>query len=200
MNGQDQIYVEELEYKYRANNISLSSFRDLMNRLPIIDRKQVSSWDVYYIQKNDPDSFQRFRMDREKPELTKKIKTLKTNNWSRIESDLALDPLKISEKAVSYHVGLDGYLENFRIYKYCEVFFEDFINWVYYIVYNADMEEVDRFIEVEINKNMVPMLINYHASSPEQMLIEAELILAQEFGINSQSRLKKSLFEMYRKV
>lgn len=188
---------EELEYKYRADDISLSAFRELMASMPIDSNKEAASWDIYYVQGSDFDSFQRFRMDKDRPELTKKVKTKEANNWKRIESDLPLAP-GVSEKSVSFHVGLDGYKENFRIYKYCDIYFDAWLNYVYYVVYDKNMKETGRFIEIEVNKNMVQHLGKNFPTNPMKPLNDAEKLF-EKLGITPQNRLKKSLFEIYRK-
>ncbi len=189
---------EELEYKYRADNVSLSDFKALMATFPINKRKEAASWDIYYIQENDFESFQRFRLDKDNPELTKKVKTKDANNWKRVESDLPLDPRKITEEGVSFHVGLDGYRENFRIYKYCDIYFEQDLNYVYYVVYDLNMKETGRFIEIEVNKDRVFALNFEDKEGALNRLNQAEKYL-ERLGISPQNRLKKSLFEIYRK-
>lgn len=185
---------EELEYKYRADSIKLIDFKALLRTPAVIKNKLAASWDIYYTQANSEDSFQRFRMDHEKPELTKKVKQADSNNWRRIESDLPLDPARVTEELVAFHVGLDGYKENFRIFKYCDIYFEENLNYVYYTVYNENMQEVGRFIEVEVNKNKVSEL----ADRVDSVLKAGEERLSK-LGITPQHRMKKSLYETFRK-
>lgn len=186
---------EELEYKYRADQTKLGDFVELMMRLPQFSLVTCASWDIYYMQDGNDNSFQRFRMDREKPELTKKVKVNDANNWKRVESDLPLDPSRITEEKVEFHVGLDGYKRNFKIYKHCSIFFTEFLNYVYYVVFDENMKEVGRFIEVEVNKDKVREL----GTGAMEALRSGELYL-ESLGITAQNRLKKSLFELYRKV
>lgn len=189
----------ELEYKYRAEHVRQRAFQKLMLKLPIIKSIQVASWDIYYLQEGSEDSFQRFRMDHNKPELTKKVKTKEANNWNRVESDLPLDPTRITEGMVTFHVGLDGYRENFRIFKTCEIFFTENLNYVYYTVLGEDMQLLGRFIEVEVNKDRVNALEAAEAGLSIKLLREGERLL-EAVEITAQNRLKKSLFELYRKV
>lgn len=191
---------DELEYKYKADGVMLSAFQELMyQRFHTLQRQTVASWDIYYAQETDENSFQRFRMDREKPELTKKVKTNTGNNWVRVESDLPLDPKRISETAVRFHVGLDGYKENFRIFKACDIFVGYDLNYVYYVVFDSNMTETGRFIEVEVNKERVLELELGAKGSSMAELRKGEALL-EKLGITAQNRLKKSLFEIYRKV
>jgi adenylate cyclase class IV len=193
------MHFEELEYKYRADSVKLKDFKALMGSLPILKTVSAASWDVYYVQGKKGDSFQRHRMDKERPELTKKLKKKDSNNWIRVESDLPLDSRRASEAVVSFHVGLDGYRENFRIFKSCDIYFEEFLNYVYYIVFDENMREVGRFIEVEVNKDKVAELEAQGTGRSMAELRRGELLL-ESLGITAQNRLKKSLFELYRKV
>jgi len=185
----------ELEYKYRADNIKLGDFLELMTALPKFRLVVAASWDVYYMQAGNDASFQRYRMDRDRPELTKKVKVSDANNWRRVESDLPLDPARITEEKVSFHVGLDGYKRNFKIFKHCSIFFTEDLNYVYYIVFDENMKECGRFIEVEVNKDRVKHL----GTGAMEALRQGEQYL-EKLGITAQNRLKKSLFELYRKV
>ena len=79
----------ELEYKYKADDIDLKDFRQLMSTLSTIKQKDVSSWDHYFTNAFNPDEFIRFRVS-DNPELTIKRKTNQNNNWNRVEVDLPL--------------------------------------------------------------------------------------------------------------
>lgn len=180
----------ELEYKYKADDVGLTQFCDLMETLNVVKRLDVSSWDRYYTKEGEPESFQRYRSGNT-PELTKKRKVNTNNNWERIEIDLPLDHSLITEEIVSKYVALDGYSENFRIYKTCSIYWLDNINFVYYIVYDKELREKARFIEVEVNKEKVSGLEDVNST-----LNEAERVLAG-LGISPKNRLKKSLYEMF---
>lgn len=184
---------KELEFKYKADEVALKSFLDLMNTLPFLKTKNVSSWDTYYTLDSNKEEFQRFR-DSDTPELTKKRKVKTSNNWERVESDLPLDVNRINEKIVNFHVGLDGYKKNFKIFKTCFIFWFNEVNFVYYIVYDEDMHEQGRFIEVEVNKDKIPDLGGIDKAF--EKLKQQEQILFK-LGISPQNRLKKSLFEMF---
>jgi adenylate cyclase class IV len=187
----------ELEYKYKADNIGLKSFLTLMESLQIKNKMTISSWDIYYTPKESSESedFIRFRMSTT-PELTKKVKTKNTNNWARIEVDLPLDPEKTNEGIVSKFLDLEGYVPNFKIYKSCFVFWLEEVNFVYYIVYDEDMAEQGRFIEVEINKDKIPEL-EQGVGAEYELKVSAKIL--EKLGLTSQHRLKKSLFELFKK-
>ena len=182
----------ELEYKYDAKDVSWSAFEELMMSLCPTRVASDSSWDLYYTKTDDPNDFQRFRMGLA-PELTRKVKTSEVNNKERIEVDLPLAP-GVSETVITKYVGLAGYEPSFKIYKTFQVYWVDSVNYSYYIVYDEEMKELDRFIEVEINKNEVSSML-----SPQKVLDEGEKRL-KSLGITPQNRKKKSLFEIYKKV
>jgi hypothetical protein len=182
----------ECEYKYKADGIKLSDFEAIF--LPLKPKVlRVGGWDYYMVKENSPDEFQRYR-ESEKPELTKKVKTKDSNNWKRIESDLALCRERTTFEMVAFHVGLDGYKFNFKIYKNCVIFFLEDINAVYYTTYDENMKENGRYIEIECNKDRVEAL----GDKVMDVLKEWEAKLSQ-IGITPQNRMKRSLFEIYRK-
>lgn len=186
----------ELEYKYKADKVKLTDFIKLVKSLNPIKRLDISSWDHYYTTV-DSVSFQRFRQS-DSPELTKKIKTVDGNNWNRIEVDLPLDKSRLTEEVVRKYVGLDGYIHDFTIYKTCVIFWLDNVNYVYYITYDEDLKELDRFIEVEVNKNKVAILNSSENNNQgaEWTLNQAASVL-RTIGITPQNRMKKSLFDLY---
>lgn len=181
----------ELEFKYKADNISLKDFQKLMETLPIIMRKDVSSWDHYYTNGIE-DEFIRYREATE-PELTIKRKINQTNNWKRIEVDLPVDANRTKESTVSKFVELLGYSNKKSIYKTCFIFWLDHINFVYYIVYNSDMEEKGRFIEVEFNKDKLKT--TFDGTTESHLKYGQDVLTNLELG--PQNRLKKSLYEMF---
>jgi len=182
----------ELEFKYRADQVKLSDFVALMETLGYKSRKDVSSWDYYYTHAEDKEEFLRFR-DSDNPELTIKRKVKAANNWERVEVDLPIDPNRAKKMLVDKWVGLEGYNHNFTIYKSCFIFWQDVVNMVYYIVYDENMVEKGRFIEIEANKDK---LSGVGLDFARSRLRELEQQF-QKLGIAPQNRLKKSLFEMF---
>ncbi len=179
----------ELEYKYRADNISLTQFNDLLAKQKITKKLDVSSWDTYFTK--GPDEFVRFRNSNISPELTIKRKMKDRNNWQRVEVDLPLDPKRLTDEKADNFLTLLEYKKNFKIYKSCFIYWLDDVNYVYYIVYDENLKECGRFIEVEINKESITSL-----SNSVEALNRHEKTLSS-LGISPQNRLKKSLFEMY---
>lgn len=187
----------ELEYKYRADNVGLQQFKDLMKEVGYLRSLTVSSWDLYFTN-NTEENFIRLRESPVTPELTIKRKTKDSNNWNRKEVDIPLSASRFDRQAVEEFVALEGYEENFRIYKSCFIYFLEYVNYVYYIVYDEQMTEKGRFIEVEVNKDK---LENWYPSwtTPPDTLKRSEQKL-EVLGITNKNRLKKSLFEMFRRV
>jgi adenylate cyclase class IV len=183
----------ELEYKYSASDISLKKFMEFCESKTPITKIEVGSWDSYY---SDGKDFIRLR-EGPHPELTIKRKIVDTNNFSRIEVDLPLDPDIDNRPIVSTWVGLLGYKENFRVYKNCIIYFYDNWNIVYYIVYDQDLKEKGRFLEIEINKKKVSELGGSEGALVKLKIIEESL---SELDITPSNRLRKSLWEMFKKT
>lgn len=185
----------ELEYKYKADNISFSNFEALMNTLKVEKHDSLSSWDYYFTDnKKQDEGFIRFRDSSTTPELTRKIKTETSNNFSRIEIDLPLDKSKVNFKTIEKFLQSINYSENFRIYKSCQVFWLDTVNYVYYTVYGKEANKLNSFIEVEVNKSMMHSL----GMEQAQNLLDKAAKPLQTLGLSSQNRMKRSLYELYK--
>ena len=192
MSNEDfNIELNEIEFKYDAENIKLSDFLQFAESLTPKEKVQIGSWDFYYSGKGMLFEFIRFRNGSE-PELTIKIKNDEKNNQNRFEIDLPLSK-KVSEFLVRKFVELLGFKENFRIFKYCEIFWYEKVDLVYYTIYNKDMKEVGRRIEIEALKN-------YPFKSPEEAFQEIKTMEQKlsEIGITPQMRLKKSMWETFK--
>jgi adenylate cyclase class IV len=180
----------ELEFKYKADSIELQDFLKVMGDLPIVKQKDVSSWDHYYTNGTE-DEFIRYRESTD-PELTIKRKVNQANNWQRVEVDLPLDLKRAKTTTISKFVDLLGYSNKKSIYKTCFIYWMDYINFVYYIVYDVNMKEKGRFIEVEINKER----LGNEFVDVSGNLKRGQEILAK-LGLMPQNRLKKSLYELF---
>jgi len=184
---------KELEYKYKADGVKLTDFQELAESLTPLKKIDASSWDLYYTKKDVEGYFIRYR-DATNPELTKKRKTKTSNNWERIEIDLPLDPNRVKEDIVTSWVALDNYNKNFKIYKSCFIYWFENTNMVYYTVYDENMKEIGRYIEVEVNKEKVSE-IGQEKCMEELKTLEEQLT---KLGISNKNRMKRSLFEIYR--
>lgn len=197
----------ELEYKYDAHKVDLKTFESLMKRLrsKFEDKaivKKIGSWDTYYT--NPQGEFLRFRQNPHKPELTYKKKTSAKNNQNRIEINLPLaigetknlkKEMEHLEAVASAFVQYQGYTENFKIYKDCVIYFFGDLNFVYYIVYDEKMKERRRFIEIEFSEEAA-----FEKTEQEilQALDRCEQMLSP-LGLTKRNRLRKSLFETFKK-
>lgn len=191
-NDNFNIEITELEFKYSADDVKLSDFRDFAKFLSPKKDLEISGWDVYYSGANLPFEFIRFRQG-DMPELTIKIKTDDKNNNNRVEIDIPLK-IGINEWLVSKFVNLFGFKENFRINKYCHIYWYEKLDIVYYIVYNKNMDEVGRRIEIEARKD-------YPFKSAEEAMEEVKNMEQKmaKIGITPQKRMKKSMWETFRK-
>jgi len=180
----------EVEFKYDASEISLESFLSIVKTLPVKKRLINSSFDDYFT--NDNDDAIRYRHNEVGGELTIKRKVDKNNNFKRIEVNL---PTKGDNlEAVTEFAKLLGYKHNFGIHKTCKIYWLDKVDLVYYVVYDKELKELRRFIEIEA-------LEDAHWESEEAAL--AEVIkyekLLEPIGISPKKRMKRSLFELFKK-
>lgn len=180
---------KEIETKYDAKDISLQAFTDLVTELKPTNWMMVSSYDDYFVNKDN--DFIRYRHTDERGELTIKKKTTDKNNNERLEVNVPTQGGQLP--AITMFVSLLGYQRNFGIYKTCKIAFFDKIVLVYYVVYDNEMKEQRRFVEIEANE--------HHTWTSEQEawdeVVKYEKIF-EKIGINSRNRLKKSLFEMFK--
>lgn len=193
------ITTNELEFKYDGSAIKLTDFDKWATEQGPQFRVEVSSWDVYYSPtKETPLAFEFMRLRLgSKPELTIKVKRDEKNNNNRIEIDLPLDkekPQEYLEHVARKFCDQFGFVENFRIFKYCSIYFYDKTDLVYYISYDKDMKENGRFIEVEARKDV-------KFSSETEALAEVENLEKKlaVFGITPKNRMKLSQWERNRK-
>lgn len=200
---------KEIEFKYDAKDITLDLFTQIMEKKFQPSKKLiVSSYDDYFV--NSDSNFIRYRHpglygiydddiwvkqeSGQTPELTIKRKMTQENNNERIEVNMAIVPQNFS--TVEEFIKLLGYTHNFRIYKVCNIYWIDRVVISYYLVFDNNMRELNRFIEIEANEHLefqdeqeaFNLITNY-----EMELNKAGIPLMLE------KRLKKSLFEMYSK-
>lgn len=181
---------KELEFKYDASDKSMQDFIDLIEPLKSRRVMQVSSYDDYFV--NDKGNFIRYRYTDSSGELTIKYKTNNKNNNERIEVNIPT--LGNAKNAVAEFCKYMGYTFNFSIFKTCKIYWVDRVVIVYYIVYDEEMKEMRRFIEIEADEDL-------EWSSEQEAwdeVLRYEKMLAP-LGITAHNRLKKSLFEMFQK-
>ena len=183
---------KEVEFKYNANDINLTDFQEIIAKLNPKYLLEASSWDFYYTNKVGESI--RYRKSELKPELTIKRKMDEENNHHRIEINLGLGEGDHDE-TVHEFVKLLGYEHNFKIYKSCFIYFFDEVDVVYYIVYDENMREKGRYLEIEYLEEKA------HESELKHIfktLDHYEKSL-KKLGINKKNRIPYSLFEMFKK-
>lgn len=181
---------KEIETKYDAADISMQAFIDLVESWKPPKKMMVSSYDDYFTNKDG--DFVRYRYTDDRGELTIKKKTTHKNNNERIEINVPTkgDNLKTIAAFMEYL----GYSYNFGIYKTCKIYWLDNVVLVYYVVYDKEMKEKRRFIEIEADED-------YDWASEEAAwdhVIKYEKMF-ESLGISPKNRLKKSLFEIFKK-
>ena len=189
------ITITELEFKYLANDIKMKEFNKFATELNPEQRVEVSSWDIYYKSTGLalPFEFMRYRQG-PKPELTIKIKANEKNNNARTEIDIPLNP-GIPDQEVEHIVSSFceqfGFKEEFRIFKFCSIFFYEKTDMVYYVTFNEEMKELDRFIEVEARKDR-----KFDSAEQAWALVHELEQKLSVFGITPKNRMKKSQWEL----
>jgi adenylate cyclase class IV len=190
----------EWEVKHRINgalrtefNVLVSSFADL------VDYVHAVGPDTYFTNKDG--NFIRYRKESFKgpnarAELTMKFKKEDTkNNIVRTEYNLRVD--QTPEDTIHKMVKALGFDMNFKIIKYCDIYFFDDATVVFYTVVDVtDPSKTsvgDHFVEVEVSEEKIK-----HMSEDEakEVINKYETLLAP-LGIAKNKRLKRSLFEMY---
>lgn len=184
---------KEIEFKYDAKDIPLNLFTQIMEKkFQPSEKLIVSSYDDYFV--NSDSNFIRYRHNNNDQELTIKRKMTPENNNERIEVNMAIVPQDFL--TVEEFIKLLGYIHNFRIYKVCNIYWIDRVVISYYLVFDNNMRELNRFIEIEANEHLefqdeqeaLEIIINYETELNKMGL-----------SLTPEKRLKKSLFEMYSK-
>ena len=181
---------KEIEFKFDASDISLNNFKSFVEELKPTNQVIVSSYDDYFV--NDEGNFIRYRHNNNSQELTIKRKLCDHNNNERVEVNLPIVPQDF--RTVQRFSELLGYQHNFSIYKVCQIYWIDKAVLCYYLVYDENMKELNRFIEIEANEHL-----QFKDESEALGLIKLYEDKLRGLGIHCKKRLKKSLFEMYRR-
>lgn len=191
----------EFESKYRVEAHDLIAFKKLVEAVP--DRTfflQINGPDHYFIK--DGDNFARYRKpddihENSRSEVTIKVKPEGAkNNVIRKEINWRVD--NTPEDAIREGLALMGYTYNFSIYKTCYIYGFADATVVFYTVFDITKEKTtkgDTFVEIEVNEELVHTLTEQQAWD---IIIKYEKLLAP-LGLTPQKRLRKSLFEMYKR-
>lgn len=146
--------------------------------------------------------FMRYRrpshgLDGDRKELTTKYKQDGAkNNIQREEKNIRVD--KTEEDTIKAFVKDLGYKENFSIWKTCHIYNFADATLVFYSVYdttNGKASKMDNFVEIEVSEEKV-----HNMTEDQAWEIIGKYEKALEcVGLSAKSRLRKSLFEMYKR-
>ena len=180
----------EIEYKYLAE-ISVPEFRAFCENRSPLKFLLISGWDHFLFNENDGTSFYRHRVNTNENQLTFKRKLVKDNNYVREERNIDL-PLSVTKEKIQDLCDVHGYKPRSSIFKNCFIYNYDYYTLVYYVCYNDQLQELGRFIEIEMKED-------YDWSSEEEALQELVTLerLCKGLNIGPQKRIHKSLFEMF---
>lgn len=146
--------------------------------------------------------FMRYRrpshgLDNDRKELTTKYKQGGSkNNVQREEKNIRVD--KTEESTVVSFMTDIGYKMNFSIWKTCHIYNFDDATLVFYSVYdttNGKATKMDNFVEIEVSEEKVHDMTEQQAW---EIITKYEKAM-ESLGITAKNRLRKSLFEMYRR-
>ena len=184
----------EFEVKFRVEGNLVHDFKKLAQALP--DLKEfvyLESDDIYFVKGEE---FIRHRFDTKnlagRQELTYKRKNNANNNINRIENNVRSDGNSL-ENVAAFCTNL-GFKYNFKISKFVHIYRFPDATLPFYTVID-DTGAMSHFMEIEVDEELLKDLTEEQAWA---IVKKYETILAP-LGITAQKRLRKSLFEMYRK-
>lgn len=184
---------KEVEFKYLADKVTLSEFKAFCDKKSPDKFVIVSGYDHFYSNIASADSFYRHRVNTNENQLTFKRKTVDGNNFIREEHNIDL-PLSVSQEKIKDLCNITGYNYNTSIFKNCFIYNYSYYTLVYYICYDINLNELNRFIEIEMKEDH--NWVDEQEAYGELLTLEK---LCHNLGVSSKDRVIKSLFEMYRK-
>jgi adenylate cyclase class IV len=196
---------QEVEVKFRLDEGKLNDWKQLVTSLKEEDGFKfkefiyVDSDDIYFtrpVSTNIEYEFVRYRFADDKKnkraELTTKRKLKDGNNIFRMEKNLRVD--NNSKELVTGFVEDLGFEFNFRITKYVQIYVFEDATLPFYTVIDGNGKR-DTFIEIEVDE---AKLHNMTEDQAWDVIKKYEAVLAP-LGLTPKNRLRKSLFEMYKK-
>lgn len=183
---------KEVEFKYKAT-VTLSDFKAFCESKRPVKTAIVSGFDHFYANDTAPDSFYRHRVNTNENQLTFKRKSKAEDNYIREEHNIDL-PLTVTEEKISDLCNISGYKYNSTIFKNAFIYNYEYYTLVYYICYDRELNELGRFIEIEMKED-------YNWNNEQEAYNEMVSLekLMKPLGIASFSRISQSLFEMFRR-
>lgn len=201
MDDDKKLNFIEFEGKYRVEPGIQISFGILVESLPSFQEFTYATGpDEYYVK--EAEQFIRYRKESHKgdngrAELTMKVKPPGAkNSIMREEYNVRVDGTP-KETIVKFVTAL-GFKHNFTITKSCFIYKMTDATLVFYSV--ADITDnsikgLDYFLEIEVSEELIHTM---NESEAWGVLTKYEKLL-EPIGINPQKRLKKNLFDMYRR-
>lgn len=201
-NLKDLEYIE-FETKYFMEEYQLLTFKKIVESIKE-DKSflYVEGKDFYYVKEDMPNSFARYRsadygLDNGRSEVTIKTKPIAAkNNIKRQELNWRVD--KTPEKTIMLGLETLGFKFNFSIWKSCHIIKLNDATLVFYTVYETTggvFGQPKSFLEIEVSEEKISEMTEDQAWG----IIEKYEKLLAPTGLTPQKRLKKSLFEMYRR-
>ncbi len=183
----------EIETKYNAKDVLLSEFKAFCEQREPLKVIMASGYDHFYAKDGEAASFCRHRTGPDRNEFTFKQKTVAANNTIRHEVNVQMVPEE-SDATAAALAGSFGYNYNTSIFKTCFVYVYEWYTLVLYITYNMEMQELDRLFEIEMKED-------HPWQSEDDAWTQLTVLekLCKPLGASPQARIKRSLFEMYRK-
>lgn len=184
---------KEIEYKYAASGIPLTEFESVAKTSDCTGIVVASGYDHFYEDAKNKASFWRHRVGGDINQLTLKRKLIDANNYVRTEHNVNLAP-DTSPEVIRGFLKEIGAKYNTSIFKNAFIYQFPKHIFVYYVVYDTQMKELGRFVEIEMSESY-PWKSEAEAISEMQSLERSLKVL----GITAQARLKRSLYEMFAK-
>src|ERR1035437_2456272 len=188
----------EFETKYTSDISQLTRFKEIVEALPNLQEFTYAEGPDTYMTKPDG-SFGRYRKakyphDTQYAQWTVKLKPAGAkHNISRLEYNWRVDGTPMQE-ILDGAVAM-GFSFNFKISKSCHIYRLPECTLVFYNVREEGSDKEDFYIEIEITEETV------HELTEEQALdiIRKYEKILEPVGVTAQKRMRRSLFEMYRK-
>lgn len=200
MNEEKKLDHIEFETKYRVDSNITLPFKLVVEKMPTFKEFIYAEGpDDYFVNDN---LFARYRKEANKgpnarAELTIKIKPEGAkNNIIREEYNVRVDGTP-RETIVKFLSALD-FKHNFTVMKSCFIYRMDDATLVSYTVADITdgiLKSEDHFVEIEVSEEKIHDMTENQAW---EILIKYEKSL-EGLGINPQKRLRKSLYEMYKR-
>ncbi len=204
----------EFETKYRVEDQNLIVFKQILDNLseskdfiyvegPDYFFTYPKWWFEHNSQWDSKGTFGRFRkpsygLDNGRRQMTCKYKSKDAkNSIQREEHNINID-FRTSDETIFKQFERHGMQFNSSIVKNCHIYKLADATLVFYTVYDTTdgkPKKPDYFVEIEVDEETIALKTEEEAWG---VIVKYEKIL-EPVGVNAQKRLRKSLFEMYRR-